>query len=241
MLIGVPPACALFMISWGFLCLKFLRKGNGTDLELIKSRIIKKRNKKLSKARKWHSFVVSVTFLATVILWALEFIHKINAPVIAFFAVSVLCVSGIINTDDFRSLPWDVLMLMAGGLALGVGVTQTGLSSWLISFIPAMESEILLIMSFCFVAVIMSNIMSNTAAASILIPIVAAAQVASPPTVVLPLALSCSCAMILPVSTPPNAVVFAGGKLKSSDFIPGGILIAITGPVVIYMWTKFIV
>jgi sodium-dependent dicarboxylate transporter 2/3/5 len=235
MTIGLPPAVALFLLAWGYLCIRFPARQERIPVEAV----MRSQGATVpAAAPKWNLFIVLAVFLFVVVMWLFETAHGIPAPVVAFFGIAALSVMGVVTAADMRSLPWDVLILMAGGLALGAGVEKTGLAQWMVGLIPDDLTGSLLVVLFAVMAVLMSNFMSNTATASILVPVVAAFAVGSSQTLVLPVALCCSCAMILPVSTPPNAVAFAGGNLKPGDFIPGGILMALLGPVIIYLWMQ---
>lgn len=229
--IGLPPAFILFLVSWGFLVIRY-----PADQDRIPTEVLNRPDSVSSGSRKPHLVVVLVVFILVIGMWLFESIHKIPAPVIAFFGIAILSVTGVVTADGVRKLPWDVLLLMAGGLSLGVGVQETGLAQWLVSFVPDGLSEAGLILFFSILAVAMSNFMSNTATASILIPVVSGFGSHMPQTLVLPVALVCSCAMVLPVSTPPNAVAFASGHLKPGDFVQGGIIMALIGPLVVYAW-----
>jgi sodium-dependent dicarboxylate transporter 2/3/5 len=94
-----------------------------------------------------------------------------------------------------------------------------------------------------YVAALASNLMSNTAAANILLPIglVIATAIGgglSPESVIVPVALSCSIALALPIATPPNALVFASGRLQTRDYLPGGILALLIGPPLNVGWCQ---
>lgn len=94
---------------------------------------------------------------------------------------------------------------------------------------------------FAFAAVMASNFMSNTAAANAIIPLIfSAVTLTDSLYVVIPATLACSCAMLLPVSTPPNAICYATGKLKASDFYKLGLLLIVLGPVVSFLWCQII-
>jgi sodium-dependent dicarboxylate transporter 2/3/5 len=83
--------------------------------------------------------------------------------------------------------------------------------------------------------------MSNTAATNIVVPIVIAVVVAQggDARLIVPVALAASCAMCLPISTPPNAIVFSSGRLSTSDLLFGGLIIAVVGPAVCVAWSTF--
>ncbi|MBT7579838.1 MAG: transporter, partial [Candidatus Marinimicrobia bacterium] len=124
-----------------------------------------------------------------------------------------------------------------GGLSLGVAIQKSGLATWLLGLIP-MDTMGLLAIAFvlAYITTLLSNFMSNTAATNILAPLGMAVAVGFEPIVVIPLALGASAAMCLPISTPPNAIAFATGDLKSTDFLRGGILMGILGPVLSTLW-----
>jgi sodium-dependent dicarboxylate transporter 2/3/5 len=123
-------------------------------------------------------------------------------------------------------------MLVAGGLALGIALVDVGLAQLLMNEILLLPlNGLWLTLLFAFLAVGISNLMSNTAAAAILMPLAislpAPFQIAAPILV----AISCSCALLLPVSTPANAVAYATGYLNQKDFRKGGIFFMAAGPV----------
>jgi sodium-dependent dicarboxylate transporter 2/3/5 len=140
-----------------------------------------------------------------------------------------------------RLLPWDTLMLVAGGLALGIAVQQQGLTDYFLSFIDVKDFNFyILAFIFALLSVIFSNIMSNTATTTIMVPLAISFSLLlpsqSPKIIPLIIALSASCALLLPVSTPPNAIAFSTGKLDQSDFRFGGVFIGLIGPLVVSLW-----
>jgi sodium-dependent dicarboxylate transporter 2/3/5 len=93
---------------------------------------------------------------------------------------------------------------------------------------------------FSYFATIVSNFMSNTAATNILVPIGIAAAVGFEPQVIIPIALGASAAMCMPISTPPNALAYASGKIAMKDFISGGLIIGILAPLISVLWCIFV-
>lgn len=189
------------------------------------------------------TLVVIVVFLITVGCWMTSEQHGIPAAVISFIPVMAFAATGVLSSKDVRTLPWDVLLLLAGGLALGVGVKATGLASWLANLLPGGLSMIVLIALCMGLALVLSNLMSNTATASILAPLAGgliAVGEPSAPLLVL-IAIACSGAMCLPISTPPNAVAFASGKIEVKDFLKIGLIGAIIIPIIAAPWIIFIV
>jgi sodium-dependent dicarboxylate transporter 2/3/5 len=124
---------------------------------------------------------------------------------------------------------------------LGLGVTKTGLDLWFASLLPdGLNSIVILLIIFSYLVVLVSNFMSNTAASNIMLPIVIAMSVAlSADALVLSaiaIALSASFAMALPVSTPPNAIMYSSGKLQSKDFLTIGITVGLLAPIIVLSW-----
>ncbi|WP_188151136.1 SLC13 family permease [Teredinibacter waterburyi] len=145
---------------------------------------------------------------------------------------------GLLDTKDFRDLPWDVLYMVAGGLALGVALQVTGLGESLINVLPLSGSPWALLAITAAVAGVMSTVMSNTATAGLIIPLVMNLPFGSDYilSLVVALALMCSMAMALPVSTPPNAIAFSSRAINSRDMIITGGIITISGYILITLF-----
>ena len=142
-----------------------------------------------------------------------------------------------LSAKDIRGLNYDVLFLMAGGLALGNVVTSTGLSDWIVAKLPVeFLGPVGLAFVMAYVTVILSNFMSNTAAANILIPLVVTMAAGFEATVAIAVALGASSAMCLPVATPPNAMVFATGRLQTWDLVRVGLVVGLIAPAIGLAW-----
>jgi len=193
----------------------------------------------------WKKSAVVLTFAVTVLLWLTGPLHAIPTTVVSFLPIVVFTMLGILDADDMRALNWDVIILIVGGLSLGSAVAASGLDRWIAELFAALSLPFLLLIPlFAYLVVALSNFMSNTAAANILLPLVAAVAAAAGAhgsvLAVVTVALSASLAMALPVSTPPNAIVFASGALKSRDFWLLGILSGLFGPMLILGWIYFV-
>ncbi len=180
-------------------------------------------------------------FAVTVILWVTGKVHHISTYIIALIPIVVLGATSIVDAKGFRKLPWDVLMLLTGGLSMGVAIEETGLGIWLSGLVPSDVSPFTTLLIVICLAVAMCNLLSRTVTASILIPIAITMfprELLSDyiPTV----ALVCSTAMLLPISTPPNAVAFASGRLETKDFLKVGGVLIVFGPVIAASWGIFI-
>lgn len=185
--------------------------------------------------------MVVLTFCVTILLWLTGPLHPVPTTVVSFVPIVVFTMLGILDAEDIRALHWDVIILIVGGLCLGGAVASSGLDSWIASLFASLCLPLLaLVPLFAYLVVLLSNFMSNTAAANILLPLVAAVAVVlgshAPVLAVVTVALSASLAMALPVSTPPNAIVFASGALKSRDFWMMGIVSGVVGPLAILGW-----
>jgi sodium-dependent dicarboxylate transporter 2/3/5 len=230
MLLGLPPALFLLGVAFLFLWWRFLR-GRGGGRVVLEGGVG-------VVASGWQRFLVMGVFSVTVVLWMTEALHGIPTPVVSFLPIVALAVTGVVGSADVRELPWDVLLLLAGGLSLGVGVEASGLAGWVVGQVPAGMGIIALLLVMVGIAVTLSNLMSNTAAASLLVPLGAGLAGSHPAgLVVIPIALACSAAMALPISTPPNALAYASGRLASRDFLGIGLLLGIVGPVVFVCWS----
>jgi sodium-dependent dicarboxylate transporter 2/3/5 len=96
------------------------------------------------------------------------------------------------------------------------------------------------LLAFVVVAVILSNFMSNTAAANVLVPLAIALDTGQDAGTVVPIALSASAAMCLPISTPPNALAYATRRVQATDFVPVGILVGLLAPPITVTWCWYI-
>jgi sodium-dependent dicarboxylate transporter 2/3/5 len=232
-LVALPPALLLCALAYLFLWWRYLR-GNPKEGFSLSAQLPAEPNN-------WRRRLVMSVFFVTVLLWMSESLHGIPTPVISFLPIVVFAITGVVGSDDLRQLPWEVLLLLAGGLSLGVGVEATGLAEWLVGLIPDGVSLAGLSVLLVLLAVTLSNMMSNTAAASLLIPIGAGlAGAGSPAMLVIPIALGCSAAMALPISTPPNALAFASGRVASRDFLGIGTFIGLAGTVLLVLWSRWI-
>lgn len=190
----------------------------------------------------WQKLIVMTVFTVTVLLWMTEAWHGLPAAVVSFLPIVALSVTGVIRREDMRALQWDILILLAGGLSLGIGVAESGLARWLavrIAELPA--APWLLALALCYVTTLLSNLMSNTATANLILPMALALglELGGPllaAQFVLPVALAASSGMSLPISTPPNAIVHATGQLGARDLLGGGVMVGLLTPPLAVAW-----
>ena len=232
MIIGFPVAVILVFLFWLFLINKFVPKVSTIDLSFLND--LEDESPSNSRIFNIKRKIVSGVLLLTLTLWLTGNIHGIPASAVSLLPIMLLTLLGIVSGNDVRKLPWDTLMLVAGGLSLGLAIQETGLAEYYVKMLSNYDLNIYALMIvFSLLTVILSNFMSNTATTTILIPI--AIILVSSNQVILPLVigLSASAALFLPISTPPNAISFSTGKLEQKDFRAGGLFAGIIGPVVI--------
>jgi solute carrier family 13 (sodium-dependent dicarboxylate transporter), member 2/3/5 len=236
MIPGVPTALILILLSWYIL--KKVYKTDLTELDLAiedesTPRELADRNTTENRV------IVILTFIITIGLWMTSTVHMIPVAVVSLIPIVIFTAVGIIQAEEIKLIPWDTLILVAGGLTLGIAINDSGLAAYMVGLIPAFENPFAIILMMAIITSLASNVMSNTAAASILIPFGALLV----PTefvllMVVTLGFAASTALLLPISTPPNALVFSSGYLRQADFRSIGLWIAIISPflIVLMLW-----
>ncbi|MCK4420897.1 SLC13/DASS family transporter [candidate division WOR-3 bacterium] len=170
---------------------------------------------------------IIVVSLITILLWLTGPLHGYSSSVIALIPVVIFFGFGYLKKMDFNNIGWDILILVGGGLALGTAMQETGLSSWIISQIdPTKFGVIWIIIIFTSISLIFTTFMSNSATANLLIPLMVSLP-CNPFILSIIVAVSCSFAMALPISTPPNAIAYGSGEIKVKDMAVVGVIIEI--------------
>ncbi len=172
-------------------------------------------------------FFLAIT-AATVGLWLTEPLHGIPSAVIAISAASILFLSGILRKRDLMDLDWSTLLLIAGGITLGRLLDSSGAVQTVANGIPFSEMNATVgLFVLCMTSALLSALMSNTASVVMLIPL-ASALMPEPSTAIL-VAISASFGLPFVISTPPNAMAFGEGGLRSSDLFGPGIVLMLVG------------
>ncbi|MCA9401147.1 MAG: DASS family sodium-coupled anion symporter [Candidatus Omnitrophica bacterium] len=187
------------------------------------------------------SIVAGVIALLTIILWLTSGVHHIPSAMVALMSAGVFAATGILDRDDFKLIDWDVLVLMWGGLAMGKGLELTGLTKWIVDLPLFDQQGFVLVAVFCILAIVLSTFMSNTATANLIIPIVMAIPGENPILMATTIALSCSFAMALPISTPPNAIAFASNMIKSRHMLLSGSIVSVISLLMVLLGYRFII
>lgn len=236
MLYAAPLAIVMLIFAW-FLLLKLHPPATSAIPLDLKG--------EWTKSRK--AYTLYAVFGITVILWITESLHGIRSSIVALFPVAVLTLTNTFEKEDIRKLPWEVLWLIAGGISLGIAMKETGLADWLVGSIGWDQmSYMMLLAVFGIVAIMLSNFLSNTVTASLMIPLgisLATSGIVGGPAgmmiIGLVIALSTSFAMVLPISTPPNAIAVSTGVVKTKDMIVAGSIIGVVAMLLIIFMTRF--
>lgn len=220
MIIGLPGVFIMLGLTW-MLLLAFYRGSNVPMPEFNHTVTL----------RKDRSFVIIVlTVLLTAAGWMTTGIHGYSSGTVGMIPLLIFFGSGVLNAGDLRNMSWEVLLMMGGGLCLGAVINQSGLADWLVSQLPVSGfSSFQLTLLFGTVACVMSSLMSNTATANLLLPIIIGMTVDPVSPLMIGTAFGCSLAMPLPISTPPNAMAFSSGKINLMDMAKPGVLITMSG------------
>jgi sodium-dependent dicarboxylate transporter 2/3/5 len=220
MLIGVPGVVVMLTLTWALLL--YLFRGQQREVEVAADQPVNGLNKR--------SWIVIGGTLVTIAGWMTTESHGYSAGTVALVPLVLFFGLKILSVEDLRALSWDVLLLMGGGGCLGVAIDVSGLDDWIIGNIPLHDSSVFTVMvAFGLLAIVMSSVMSNTATANLLLPIVMGLAISSVTPVMIGVAFACSLAMPLPISTPPNAMAFGTGELKTIDMLKPGLVIAVVG------------
>ncbi|MDO4229307.1 MAG: SLC13 family permease [Capnocytophaga sp.] len=240
MYVGMPVAITLTFLTWYLLKRKYVKSTTPIQVTLDDAPTEEelKEDPQILKMKK--NIVLSVLCL-TLTLWLTEKLHNIPASIVSLIPIMLLTMLGVVKGKDVRKLPWDTLMLVAGGLALGMAIKETGLAQHYVDKIQHLNLNFYaLIFFFAFLTVLLSNVMSNTATATILIPIAIILTYQNPVVLPLVIGLSASTALFLPISTPPNAIVYSTGYLEQKDFRYIGFIAGVIGPLVICAITMLV-
>ncbi|WFB48414.1 SLC13 family permease [Vibrio coralliilyticus] len=194
--------------------------------------------------RNWRAMVVYTTFAATILLWMTTKVHGMNTYVVSIIPLAVFTLTGIMGKAELKQINWDVLWLVAGGIAIGIGLDKTGLAAALAHAIDYEAlSPVAVVITMSIVCWLMANFMSNTATANLLMPIAAAigasmeslSSMGGLQGLLVVVAFSASLGMILPVSTPPNSLAYSTGLIESKDMAKTGVIIGVIGLIIVYI------
>ncbi|MGB0790562.1 MAG: SLC13 family permease, partial [Flavobacteriaceae bacterium] len=201
---------------------------------------------------------VLIVFVLTAFAWMTRsflfspIIPAIDDTLIALIAGILLFVipsseekGGVLEWDDAKKIPWGILLLFGGGLAIAQGFKDTGLAKWLAEQLTQLDFLPLLVMTLVLVAVInfLTEVTSNLATTAMILPVLAplaAAMGVHPYIFMVSATLAASCAFMLPVATPPNAVVFGSGYINMSSMMRAGFGLNLISILLITFWVFYL-
>ncbi len=262
-LVGIPFAAVFLVIAWAFLVFVAcpLRK-TGEKNDTVREEL-----RKLGPMSPPEKRVLFV-FAATALLWFLRRDIELGAFVLPGWssllgleslvddgtvAISMalllfLLPAGkenkrLMNWETAVRLPWGILLLFGGGFAIAAGMQDSGLSEWLSSHFHLLKGapEWILILAVSLLLTFLTEITSNTATTNMILPILAAVAVTlevDPLLIMIPATISASCAFMLPVATPPNAIVFGSGLVPIRTMARFGIAMNLIGAVLVLLTVK---
>ena len=226
MMIMAPMVILMLIVAW-FILLKMFPFSQKTIEIKIESHA----------HSNWRTAVVAATFILTIILWVFGKQLGVNANTVAMLPIAVFAFTGVITANDLKDIDWSVIWMVAGGFALGLAMNGTGLAEVAVKSIPFGEFNPLVIMVISgLVCFALSNFISNTATAALLIPILSVvcagmgdklAEIGGTSTILIGVAVAASCAMSLPISTPPNAIAYSTGLIQQTDMVKAGATIGV--------------
>lgn len=220
MTLAVPLTVVLILITWWLLLKLYPPRATRTKLTIAEAPPVSR-----------SAWVVMVIFMITVLLWLTAEWHGIPEGVVGLLPVILFFGFGLLAPDDLGTLGWDILLIMGGGLSLGVALQASGLSAWVVEQVSLDAMPLLvMVLAVGLVTAALTNFISNSAAASLLVPVVVGFSEQLPLTVMVALAASAS--MALPVSTPPNAIAYGSRELTVMDMLRPGLILTLATVVI---------
>lgn len=219
----VPFMLVVLLGAWVLITTLFMPRDLGVDIDL-------RADWKTDRKARTFYVIAGLTILG----WMTEALHGLSANVVGFMAVVALLVTRVMGDEDLGRISWPTLWLVAGGIALGDGMAATALDVWVLGLFnwTAMPAVAVVVVMGA-LALGLSNVISNSAAANLLVPLglglAGGIGGLEAVTIAVALALACSMAMSLPISTPPNAIAYATGEVPNPDMAKVGIIVGLVG------------
>ncbi|PSK93655.1 sodium-dependent dicarboxylate transporter 2/3/5 [Murinocardiopsis flavida] len=256
MAFGVPIAVILLALAWFYLTVvkfrvRFKQLPGGRE-------IIREERRSLGGMSTEEKVVFGV-FLGTAFMWVTrsflweDLLPGISDGVIAIAATVVLFTlpsrstgeKRILQWEDSKKIPWGILLLFGGGLAIAAGFVDTGLSAWIgeqLRGLDGVDITLTIVLATALV-LFLTEITSNAATATMILPVMAALAVSlniHPYALMVPCAMAANCAFMLPVGTPPNAIMFGTGRVKIMEMVRVGFWLNLIALALIIAGTLFL-
>ena len=234
MMVMAPLMLVILLISWVLLSVMFPFTAKKVNLHII------------GGAKKgWRTYVIYATLAVTILLWMFEKLTGINSYVVALIPIGVFAITRIIKSSDLKDIDWACLWMVAGGFALGEGMSKTGLAKTLVDAIPFDTwPALLVLLGGGLICWLLSQFISNSAATALMVPIMVAVgsgmkdalgDFGGVGTLLVGVAMSASFAMSLPISTPPNAIAYSTGLIKTKQMFITGMTIGVISLIIGYV------
>ncbi len=256
MLVAVPIVVVMLFSTWIYLgnyAFKMSIKGLPGGREVIQNE-----RAALGKTS-FEEKVVAAVFAFAAFMWItrdfvwVNYIPSLKDGMIAVLAAALLFGiptskkygTRILEWKDSKEIPWGVLLLFGGGLAIAKGFRETGLSDWIgmqLNVLDGLNMLIIITVSTLLV-LFLTEFTSNTATATMILPVLAALALSlniHPFALMVPAAMAANCAFMMPVGTPPNAIIFGTGKLKIIEMVRVGFIINLFVLVLIVLAVYFL-
>lgn len=257
MLIGVPMVAVLLLIAWVYLG-RFAFRMSISGLPGGQAMIRKERQSlgPMSPEEKAVACVFALSaffWISRSFIWVNVFPEITDGMIAITASVALFLIPAqtensprVLNWADSKNIPWGILLLFGGGLAIATGFRVTGLSDWMGSQLTVLEGMpvILVIAMASLLILFLTEITSNTATATMIVPVVASLALAlnlHPFALMIPCAMAANCAFMLPVGTPPNAIIFATEKLRMTEMMRVGFLLNLTAAALITLAVYYLV
>jgi sodium-dependent dicarboxylate transporter 2/3/5 len=254
MKLGVPVSACMLVVAWFFLT-KVVYPVNfksSSETQITLNNMLSDMGP-MSK----DEFRVLLIFLLAAFLWMFRslidnyLIGLSDAGIAIIIAIMLFIIPSankkgeLLSWDQSSKLPWGLLLLFGGGLSLGVQINTSGLGLWIGQSLISLQAVplITLVMAVAALIIFLTEVTSNVATTSTFLPVFGAVAVAigiAPEVLTIPVVLAASCAFMLPVATPPNAIVYGSNRFKIIDMMRAGFAINLGGIVVVTIFAYFL-
>lgn len=255
MMVGLPISIAMMASAWWWLTRRDFALDAGADSDVMVRDELARLGRTSSAERR-----VGLVFLLAATAWilrpllndaGLDWLSDTGIAIIAGIALFLVPAGRepgvrLMDWESARELPWGILLLFGGGLALAGSISRSGLAEWIAQQLGVFGTFPLLAMVGVVVLVIifLTEVTSNTATAAAFLPLLGALALSldiSPLLITVPAAIAASCAFMMPVATPPNAIVFATGHMRIQSMIRAGLMLNLVSTILVTLMAYFLI
>ncbi|WP_129138405.1 SLC13 family permease [Modicisalibacter coralii] len=246
MIVGIPVSVIMMVAAWLWLTRGGFSLGSGEDsAQLVRDQLAELGALSTAERRVGAIFLLAALAWVTRPLindaglgWVSDTGIAIAAGLLLFILPSGQRGHRLLSWEQARDLPWGVLLLFGGGLALAGVIKRSGLAEWIANHLSVFGALPLigLVGMVVLVIIFLTEVTSNTATSAAFLPLLGALALSldvSPILITVPAAIAASCAFMMPVATPPNAIVFATGHMRIQSMIQAGFVLNLIGTLVV--------